>query len=509
MVLDQFGEAAAARLSGWWALPATHEVYNRAPPIKTARLTAMKLSPSTVATAALALCMMASLSLWPQALSTPGVDLFRYWAIPVAHRADNVHLGSPYTAVAQYTQALHKQLAERADLALSRAAAEALPFDLTATPLLYYLHGLAPMNYWAYLYGYRITQIVGLWAAIALLAGLCSGRWAWACLFAALATAASDPLLLDVNVGNTNAHQVLLLACVAAMAARRGAMTITMHGAVALMLVGLTLYKPTVALGAILLAWVHLQRMTHLGRAVWTLAAAACGALFAVLPCIFFGSDRVWSDWFAELTSAADRISYPLSAGNISTVSYLAERMHTSVPTAIIGLGSLLLTSVIVCGTTRTRSPPARLESVMNPTVYIATGLGLVMMLALSPLVWNHYLVLLLLPIVYLLCHEDVPRPAAWLGLFGLLLCTGIGRRLFQLPIGLPATWVPISLMLAWLPAWLALLLSGRSIWRRAWCAGFQAPGTRGHPDDDKAPSCLACAIPRSRALAEPHGTAQ
>ena len=428
----------------------------------------MKPTPPTVAAAALALCMLASISLWPRAFSTPGIDLFRYWAIPVAHRTDNLGLSSPYAAVADYTRALHSHLVERADPALSRAAEAALPFDLTATPLLYYLHGLAPANYWRYLHGYRVTQIAGFWAAMALIAGLCSGRWGWACVFACLATAASDPLLLDVNVGNTNAHQALLLSCVVAMVARRAPMTVVAHGAVALILVALVLYKPTVALGATLLACVHLLRMSPAGRAIWTMAAAAAGGLLVLLPCVFFGSESVWSDWFAELTSVGNRISYPLSAGNVSTVSYLAERTQMSVRMVIIAMGCLLLISLIACGATRKLSSPLLIETAMSQPVCIATGLGLVMMIALSPLVWNHYLILLMPPVAYLLFHADVPRPAAWLALLGLLLCTGIGRRLFQLPAGLPASWVPLSSMLAWLPVWLALLLNSRSVLRRA-----------------------------------------
>lgn len=413
--------------------------------------------------------MLASLPLWPRAFSTPGIDLFRYWAIPLVHRTDNVNLGSPYTAVAEYTRALHTHLAKRADPALSRAAHAALPFDLTATPLLYYLQGLAPANYWRYLQGYRITQIAGFCAAVALIAGLCSGRWGLACVFACLATAASDPLLLDVNVGNTNAHQALLLSCVVAIAARRGPMTVAAHGAVALMLVALVLYKPTVALGAALLACAHLQPMSPSGRATWLLAATASVGPFVLLPCIFFGTGTVWADWLAELTSAGNRISYPLSAGNVSTVSYLAERMDTPVTTVIVTMGCLLLTSLIACVATRLPSSARRIEPAMNQTVHIATGLGLVAMVAMSPLVWNHYLILLLPPIAYLLFHDDVPRPAAWSALLGLIFSIGIGRRLFQMQTGLPATWVPLSSMLAWLPVWLALLLNTRAVLGRAY----------------------------------------
>lgn len=403
----------------------------------------------------LALCGGASWSLWPHAWGAPAVDLFRYWAIGAVHQAFPGQLGSPYGAVDAYSQALMAMLGAGSQRELLKTAEVALPFDLTASPLHYYLYALAPPDYLQFLRAYRWVQVAGAAGAVMLLATVASGRRGFPVLFAGLLCFAHDGLLLDVNVGNTNALQLLLLALVTLVSPRLAAAPAVASGAVGAVLALLVLFKPTLALAVGLLALANLAGLDRPRRNAGFAGALASGLLLVLLSSLYFGGFAVWFDWLRELTSSSARMAYPLSSGNVSLVSYLYARTACPIPLLMLLLAALLLASLWLA---RHIGPPGVGVRDILKAPLLASSTGILMTLALSPLVWEHYLVLLLLPTVLLMFARESSRTTVCLASVALFLGLGIGRRLFLWNFGLSVEAVALCLVLAWVPAWLALL---------------------------------------------------
>lgn len=427
----------------------------------------MRLTPSYFALALLLLSVPGALSLWPHALRAPGIDSFRYWAIPLAHATDPAKLGSPYRQVDSYTQALARRAALDSTGTLARLSAIALPFDLTASPLLYYLHALAPADYARFRFLLCRLQIAALWLLLAYVAFSCGAHLCVALLFATLTTLGCDPLILDVNVGNTNALQIFVLLAAVVLQARSRSEQLIPQLPLALLLTGSALLKPTLLLPALLLAILHWLGLQRGGRLRWAAALGGTGLALLLLPAVYFGGLGVWGDWLAELTSSDTRLTYPLAAGNLSTTAWLAD--HLDWPVSAISLaGACLLGAVLAGLLLRRRDLSGRRLSDMRP--YLLTGLGIVATLALSPLVWSHYLVLLLLPITWLIFNPVSPALGRWLGVVSLLFAIGGVRRLYLLDIGLPAAVVPLFSMVSWLPTGIGLMYC----WHRSGRAPLQ-----------------------------------
>ena len=412
----------------------------------------------------IAVCAISSIPLWPHALSSPGIDLFRFWAIGAVHKAYPGQLGSPYLAPDEYAAALKQLLAVTEQTVLARIANVSLPFDLTATPLLYYMHALAPADYLTFLTRYRLVQIASAWIAVSIIGMTRSGHWIFPLIFAALLCLAYDPLLLDVNVGNTNALQLLAMTCVTVLLTKLRHLHRFSQVGIVLMLAVILLFKPTLTLSALLLIWVVFGKMTPVGRVTWAFGVALSTVLLALLPCLYFGTWGVWLDWYRELTSNALRISYPMSAGNFSTTSYLAKELNVTILLAAAAIGGGLLCTIGLLLPRSVWFPTLSADANGGHRLYLAVSFGLIVTLALSPLVWQHYLVLLLFPVVYLLFERSSSRSVVILASLSLLLCLGFGRRIFSLHLGIPLEWVELSNILAWVPAWFALLLSVRAM---------------------------------------------
>lgn len=398
-----------------------------------------------------------------------GIDFYHYWGIPAARAfAGEEPLGTPYTNGPRYAGILNAHADASTDGHLARANAERRSIDPTGTPFFYACFAWLPLDFtlahaW-FRFGQWASLVIGLvWFARRI--GIEIGP---AAVFAAAAPAFFQPFHSDLSVGNVNAFQ--LLGCVALVALAdvlRRRKDLLAGAGLASALVGFVVFKPNLAPIAAALA---LSLWSSLGAARAALAGAlglGFGALCVAASSAYFGGFAAWSEWYAFLSgpTGSKIADYSVLEGNYAASVVFVERAAHSDPAAwtyriSLGLGLALVASWLaaVAVGRRGRGWVARLREIGADADTVLVS-ALLLMLAASPLVWLHYCLLALIPILW--CwradtHVAFRRACA---LAALLAYGGLAAPHLRL-VGLElADYAPYAAALAWIPLWAALLL--------------------------------------------------
>jgi hypothetical protein len=400
---------------------------------------------------------------------TIGFDFYQFWGVPVARRLAGPTLGSPYRDGARYAETLTTYAAASSDARLKTANDFWKRPDFAGSPLLYPLFAPVSSDYGRAVSTYQALQLICFVAALVLLGRL--HRWApfFSLCLGLLCLLFYNPLLSELHTGNLGCVQLIgltaLLFLDAAIghtvsASRRAAL-----GAVFLAaLVLLALAKPNVTAIALLLA-VHLG--ARYGARLWAAAAAPAalvGALLVALPCVYFGSWGIWREWY-EAVLGADRymLVRPVEIGNFSTSLIVSRWLGLDVYLVSALLLAVVAVSPIVAtawsgATARpsaigaARAAAGRLLA--NP--HAAMGTAIVLTIGVSPLVWLHYYVLVLIPSLWLLAGPGrSARP--WCGAAAVVMSSGVLAFVLR-PLPSPLV-MPASVALSWLPLWAGMLL--------------------------------------------------
>lgn len=377
--------------------------------------------------------------------SQPGIDFSQPWGFGKAQRASNYQLGSPYLNLDGYQNELLQIANDSNDERLATAILNRQQPDPTGTPLMYYMMGNLPGSFATDLQVYRVVQVAAFLIAAFVLAWPVLKGVSGA-LFPIALAAAYVPLLFDLAVGNFDCFQLLafVLAAASIDRLRKTGLSAIHSAALACILVLLSLFKPNFD-SATALLWLCLLANAKGHRITILVASAAATAVLVVLPCLLFNSWSIWSDWHHYALPNANRIAYPVGAGNHAAVALLSQRFGLSI-----------VLSMLVCGLLLSSAPAwlwvrhelAFMRVLLDP--YACLSIGIVAAFALSPLIWQHY-------------HVLAVAPALWLcrwGLQGLGITTLV---LFaDLPSILATNRVPVPLWLIQLNhsfCWLVLLL--------------------------------------------------
>lgn len=379
------------------------------------------------------------------------VDFYQFWGVGAA-RAESPGLATPWVAPDAYRAALERRLGgdPRAELRSVHRFRMA-HFEPFGSPLLYLGFAAFPDDYLRALQLLHVLQLLAFAGAVCLLVR--PGSWpAWAALaLPACMAVLYRPFGDDLLTGNLNALQLGALAVgVRWIASRPAAPPPGRSAAAFCALVALALGKPNLAPAA---AGLALCLGLRLGARAWVRAGALAApgvALLLLAPCLYFDSARAWLDWTEGVFAAepARLAEYALAAGNTSTPRLLEEAL--GIPVLVSGalLAVVLLASALALPRRAWRDPA------------LASGAGVVLVLAAAPLVWFHYFVLALLPGLWLAgSARGGPLPRILAGA-ALLVYAG-----FYLPVvprsllpGLYALW-----SLTWIPLAVALWLRGRA----------------------------------------------
>lgn len=152
-------------------------------------------------------------------------------------------------------------------------------------------------------------------------------------------------------------------------------------------------------------------------------------------------------------------MAYAGADGNLSTITYLNETLQINTPISILGISILLLFTLgwaLRKNKTKTMGETLGQNS-SDP--FIVASFGLLITFALSPLVWTHYLVLLLLPGLYFLFSPESTRTGAALAGLFLLVSAGAERHIYQTTGMLTPDIVHASNVSSWVLLWAACVL--------------------------------------------------
>jgi hypothetical protein len=404
---------------------------------------------------------------------TVGVDFYHFWGVPVAKRLAGPTLGAPYRQGERY-QSLLEDFAKTVNQPKLRAAQRfwRAP-DFTATPLLYQAFGVVSDDYTVALAIFRGLQIVSFLGACLVLGHLYQlDPFSWLS-FALICLLLYQPLLSDLRVANLGCLQLAVLAGTTGLASalarvvsfgRRAALA----AALLIVVAALTLCKPSIVLVSLLLG-VHLavrHGIRLFARAV--LPAAAVAALLFSAPCFYFGSWTVWQEWFHFVYgSNPGMLVRPVPSGNYSTPILVSTWTGAGPSMISVFLFVLLVVSLVVI---LRSDPDARSSRTPVETARAAVmrlfrdphrpvALGILLTVAVSPLFWLHYYVLILIPSLWLL--NAGAKAVSLLAATSVALSTGLGGMLLW-ALGWPQA-MPATIAFCWIPLWGALLLELRS----------------------------------------------
>ena len=389
-------------------------------------------------------------------------DFYGFWGVGAARSAAGIDT-TPYGDATPYNKALDAIVALSGSQKLQGARQARPALDPTGTPFFYALFAGFPRDYGAAQAFFLALLYFGIFAGVLALARLRGFSIATSAVIAALVGLTFAPFGVDVRVGNVNSIQLGLIALILMVAvsdvrAAKWAM-IALGAFIA--------FKPNVLLlAAALFGWyfVVATRRDFLQAVVGALVLAAASWAIGVA---YFDDVNAWRDWlrYARRLAGVDP-SIAYESGNQSLAMWLAQRAGTQAPGAFgLAFGVMLATAVFVLA-----AGPAGGRHMARVTLrrafsdpLFAASAGILLTFVMSPLLWIHYLVLLLVPMLWLVrghglvgtvgalvAYVCVARPT-----IDLMLSTG-GRGLLEA--------VTLTSWLALIPGLLAFVIRTREI---------------------------------------------
>ena len=387
-----------------------------------------------------------------------GIDFYHFWGVSAANKLAEQSLGDPYLNAEHYADVLNSYANTTiGDSRLMAANQTRRNIDLTATPLLYLLFALFPLDYTLGLTLHRIACLLAFMTAVAVFWRLYEMEGIPYALGLMVFLLALIPLFVDLEVGNINCLLVLGLAIALGLGRRLQAQTTRRFplGSVLLnFLVFLTMVKPVVALPCALLAYTVWQDVGTATMLRIVGSAVGTSLLLALLPCLYFRSWSVWWNWYMSIQGAdARHLFYDVNTGNNSFALIASDWVPGGYSTVIVIVGALLIGLIGTMLAWSGGRIGLRLKA-FGPDFMLA--LGIMFTFALSPLSWSHYYLLLLPSSLWLLS-----LPGWLLPIFGaltLFLSSGVFIWLKNM-IEIVKQLEPLLHSLSWVPLLFGILV--------------------------------------------------
>ena len=399
----------------------------------------------------LALCLLAAAGIEATRVfpHLRAMDFYHMWGVPLAKDA----LGSnPYAARVDYGTYLNAIAERSASDLLHTANAARREIWPMGTPFYYACFAWLPGDFERALAAFVAAQYLALIAAVAALARM-NGAGTWLGLALGATTAlAFRPFVQDVASGNVDSFQLLAVTALVYLShARQRLPAWAFRDGFPGLLAALVMFKPNTLWVAAALAahYVIVAPRGQLGRAAAVAAAAAIAC--AIIGAAYFDGPGTWIDWGRYLQGMnGGRLIYGVLEGNTSMVKFLAEISPRLGIVASQALLTALVAAAFLLAAVRGRSREARRADslALISDAQFAASVGIAFMLATSPLVWPHYLVLALVPIVWLLAGNGGTPGIAWAAVMCFALATPVIEALFDRP----ATILFLVQLLCWVP---------------------------------------------------------
>ena len=410
--------------------------------------------------------------LWRAA--APGVDFYHYWALIKVKRVLAKDIGSPYLRQDQYTRCLKAYAAKSSSPLLKEANKIRSKLDATGTPLQYAIFTILPLNYNVAIFLFRITQALVFIGAIILLGTHYKTSILPSLSFAFLLIVVYEPISQDFWMGNLNAIQFGILTTLALLAKRihsppPSGNHFTLGVVFMCGFIFLAMLKPNFVL-------VSLIMMAFLWRNIGTrqfmkttIFGGAFTILLAAIPCFLFESLWIWSDWWSELQRFVnDRLNflYPITSGNFATPLMLSKAFNIKSEYCSLIMGAFITASLIIAiGTpfaSKRRNAMGNIRDILSSILqspFLCISIGLIITMAMSPLLWMHYLVILLLPALWMILEKKLGETVGILGTISIVMASGLLLRILKLHSDRWIALAPYMFGLAWIPLWAGIIV--------------------------------------------------
>jgi hypothetical protein len=292
-----------------------------------------------------------------------------------------------------------------------------------ATPFLYAAFAGFPADYERAQALFAFIQYAAAWAAVFVLARLCSAApWPAACIaFFVLLT--FNPFAQDVRVGNVNSLQLLALSLLVGISWRK---RFTGNDVIDGLFVGslavLVAFKPNTPWIAAALAIHFLLVRGARAFAIGAAEAVLLGIAAFAIGAWYMGGPHAWLEWL-DLARGMDgsAMALPYERGNLSLAMLLGRGSATLGSKGygiVLAFALALALGVALSDGGRTKALGAAARRAFSDP-WFAASVGILFTFATSPLVWPHYHMMLLVPIAWLLMRAGSCRACAW----GAALC--------------------------------------------------------------------------------------
>lgn len=360
---------------------------------------------------AIAFLCIALSDLWWTGQHFLGIDYYQYW---VAGQAlANQEVQSIYNKSDR--QVLFDKYVSRAELQSAgqatrelRAAKEHVKLELFSTPLMYSFFALITTG--DYEKDYRNFRMICLFVFLISLITLCrlfELSPIETMIIICLLTRLFDPYMSDARVGNVN--QILVGFLTLFLWLKRQSQWAWNDILAGYVLGFAVMFKPTIATAPILLTAGWLTDKKHK-----TILMQSSGFCLSVLTALliskyYFGSFECWTEWMG-LMRTIDLWNISISVGNQSLSNLIQE--WNGMDVSIILLICLLIVTIVLIWFGRRRSSE-NADADFDRESW-AVGMGCVIMLMASKLVWMHYYLLATPLLIYLLRHEKGVEPGSY-----------------------------------------------------------------------------------------------
>jgi hypothetical protein len=332
---------------------------------------------------------------WSSAQTVAGIDFYQFWVGGQAITRGEISALYNSEGRERLGEEFFKKAHSAPDAERLRIAAEnRRVLETVSTPFLFALTALFSSGD----YETDYQRFVLLSLACLLGAIFTFGQIAGASLVAILGISALllslfEPELSELRVANVNSLQLGMLATYLWLQCRSRLPEFIRETTAGALLGMAVAFKPnTILVPALLLcSWAGARKFARLQRTGLGIAAGAVTAL--LFACAYSQSSNCWLDWAAQLSQLNEMA--PLSFGNTSLSRLLFDAT---------GLDPSLLILIACCAFTAFRVVSAGTKG--NPVdEMLIVGIGCVIFLLASKLVWLHYL-LLTTPLIFPLLRD-------------------------------------------------------------------------------------------------------
>jgi hypothetical protein len=346
------------------------------------------------------------------ASATPAIDYYTAWSVPHAAIAASFYTndGQRDIATALTREAARLDPASRQALANSTTAQlYDGRVDATGSPFLYWMVGVfSSGDYDTDLDRFALFSLFCMLVATVVMCRLLAYPMAATMLAIVVLLSIYVPTSSDVKVGNINEIQLLCLALFAYFMARswRGAAGLTLGAGVML--------KPNLAFIAVLAVSTATIDRDYRGLARLLAGMAVAALICFAVSTIHFGAPAIWIAFIRSLPRTLDASPYPIEHANFALPMLILQATGWDVSSFV--LLALLGVFIAILWVTRGRNERAERADAGSQSelrdAFALAGAGCAIVLLSSKLVWLHYYVLLIPPLLFLL--RPTPAGGTW-----------------------------------------------------------------------------------------------